>query len=274
MTEYDYSDAGYERLRLTQERIRKWVRNIDQSPCNQFEHHPERSQTPQPAFYATPQGGVTPTYSRTHEHSVHGHNMHEHSMHGHNMHEHTSSMHRHNMHEHSMHGHKMHEHSMHEHSQRHTPSQRGSPLIMPQARPPCGRSFSSPAPSAGQFSPSNPYTQYPTAPSRNPSQYSPRYQPSQMPHPSRSSSQNSFRSVRSPHMQANPVIQQQHGGNAYPYFQPSLPHTMPQQPPAVVFVVGGKRDFTVVPPPGQYVKVIVSFFFYHVLVVVIHSIVY
>ena len=234
MTEYDYSLEAYERHLATQEKIARWVdQTLEQSPCDPFAPSvpSERSttqitQTPLPAFHATPHGDISPTYYSNSR--------------------------------------------MHEHSQWHSPSQRSStpstPLIMPQARPLLGRSFTNPAPSAGQPLPYPPYPSPTAPPSRVPSPYSSRHSsrhqpPSPMPH--RSSSQNSFRSVHShshSHSHANPVIQQQHVGNTYPYFAPSLPQPLILQPQHHVVVVRADRGFTVVPPPGHQVQVVVRFF--------------
>ena len=243
MTEYDYSPDAYKRHLATQEKIARWVdETLEQSPCNPFEPlPPERftNQTPQPAFYATSEGDISPSYysnSRTHRE----------------------------------------EHSEWHHSSSQQSNTPGTPLMTPQAKPVYARSYTSPTSSAGQYLP---YPLYPTAtpsriqvpatPSRIPSPYSSRHssrhQPSPMPH--RSSSQNSFRSVHSPrhsphhsphHIHTNPVIHQQYhdGGNTYPYFSPSHPQPMQQQH---VVVVRGDRGFTVVPPPGHHVQVVVRF---------------
>jgi hypothetical protein len=236
MTEYDYSPDAYERHMATQEKIRRWVdQTLEHSPCNPFALLPseeyERSQTPQPAFRATPHGDISPTYSnfpRTRHEQNHLHNP----------------------------------------SRRSSIS--SASLMMPQARsrPQYDRSVTSPQPqaSAGQFFPQAskpgpfPYSPYPAPPSRIPSPYSPRHsshhreQPPPMPH--RSSSQNSFRhgSVHSPHIHASPVIQQQH----YPYFSPSYQQQQQQHVPVVV--VRADRDFTVVPPQGHHIQFYVRFF--------------
>ena len=223
MSDYYCPHDDHERhlARATQKRIARWVdQTRKQSPCNPFAPLPsERSatiQTPQSAFYETPQGNIPPTYSNS---------------------------------------------RTHEHGQWHSPSQQSTPpqAIMPQARPLYGRSFSSPPPSAEHFLPSKPYPPYPTAPSRIPSPFSSRYhdQPSPMSH--RSSSRDSFISVRSPHNHPNTVI---HGGNIYPYFPPSLPQPMvPHNPqPVVVYRLEGNRGITVVPPSGHCVQVFVCFF--------------
>lgn len=243
MTEYDDSPDAYERHLATQEKIARWVDDTRrQPPCNPFENYPseefereeyERNQTPQPAFRATPQGDISPTYanySRRHE-------------------------------------------QRHEPSQWQNPGQRSSTsstsLMMPQPRPQVGRSYTSP--SAGQFLPqaSKPYPPgyplYSNPPSRIPSPYNSRHssqhQPPPMPHPSRSSSRNSFHSVHSPHIHASPVIQQQHGGNTYPYFSPSLQQpvhqqSVHQQQQHVVYL-RGDRDITVVPPQGHHIQFLV-----------------
>ena len=247
MTEYDYSPEAYERHLATQEKIARWVdQTLEQSPCNPFAPLPsDRSQTPQPAYRATPHGDISPTYSPNH-----------------------SRRHR------------------DEHNQWHNPSQRSSTssasLMMQQERPQFGRSVTSPAPqiSARQYLPqaSNPYPAYPAypnTPSRAPSPYSSRHSqqhhPRPMPH--RAASQASFHSMHSPHIHASPVIQQQHGGNVYPYFSPSHQQPVHQQPQHVV-VVRGDRDVTVVPSQGHHIQFLVRFFKnYHVLIVVIHSII-
>lgn len=84
MTEYDYSPEAMERHLATQQRIARWVDNtLEHSPANPFiplpgEHAATQPQTPQsqpqpqpyphphPAFYTTPQGVISPTYSSSH----------------------------------------------------------------------------------------------------------------------------------------------------------------------------------------------------------------
>jgi hypothetical protein len=229
MTEYDYSDEAYERYLATQNKIARWVDKTLEQPPCNPFAPSERSATQTPQLAY--HATIQGDISPSYSNSP----------------SYSSSR-------------------THEHSQWHSPGQRSTPLITPQARPLLGRSFSGPPPSA-QFSPYPPA--YSTPPSRIPSPYSSRYQPSPMPHLSRTPSQNSFHSVRSPHMHANPVIQQQqHGGNTYPYSPPSLPQAMPP-----VVVVRGDRSFTVVPPPGHHVQVFVCFYYYHVPFVAIHSVV-
>ena len=250
MTEYDYSPDAYERHLATQEKIARWVdQTLEHSPCNPFTLLPseeyERTQTPQPAFRATPQGDISPTYStfpRRHEQSQ-WHNLSRRSS--------TSS----------------------------------ASLMMPQERPPrphFDRSITSPQPqaSAGQFFPqasnSGPYpvySPYSNPPSRIPSPYNPRHssqhreQPPPMPH--RSSSHRHASVHHSPHIiHASPVIQQQ---PHFPYFTPSLQQ---QQQQNVVYLRGDSRDFSVMPPPGhhhlQYHIVCFLFYNYHILEM-IHS---
>jgi len=237
MSEYDYSPEAIERHLATQQRVERWVdKTLEQSPSNPFESLPseanENSTTtttttthgqtpytqsqPQPAFYATPQGVISPTYS-----NLHGHG--------------------------------------HGHSQRHSPSPR--PVIIPQGyRPVMTRSFSTdstPPHPVSNFYPSAsaPYTPYPNISPLNPSPYSSPYsspynspyQPSQMSHSSHS--QTSFHSVPSAQIYVNPnPVPQQHGGNPYPYFQPS--------PPQPVVVLKGNRDYVVVAPSGHHVQII------------------
>ena len=235
MTEYDYSPDAYERHLATQEKIARWVdQTLEQSPCDPFALLPseefDRSQTPQRAFRATPQGDISPMYSN---HS-----------------------------------------RRHEQSQWNSPSQRSSTsstsLMMPQPRPHLGRSFTSP--SASQFLPqaSKPYPppSYPSytlaspPPTRIPSPYNSRSQHQPPPMPHRSSSRNSFHSVHSPRIHASPVIQQQHGGNIYPYFSPSHQqpvHQQPVHPSQQQQHVVVLRGVTVVPPPGHHIEVLVRF---------------
>ena len=232
MSEYDFSPEAIERHLATQRRIERWVdKTLEESPSNPFESLPseasENSTThgqtpytqsqPQPAFYATPQGVISPTYS-----NLHGHG--------------------------------------HGHSQRHSLSPR--PVIIPPGyRPVMTRSFSSPPHPVSNFYPSPPalYTPYPNSSPLNPSPYSSPYsspynspyQPSPVSHSSHS--QTSFHSVPSAQIYVNPnPVPQQHGGNPYPYFQPS--------PPQPVFVVKGNRDYVVVAPSGHHVQFIVRFF--------------
>ena len=232
MTEYDLSPDAYERYLDTQEKIGQWIdRTREHSPCNPFTLLPseaeefERTRTPQPAFRVTPRGDISPTYSNYSR--------------------------------------------RHEQSQWNSPSQRSSissaNLMMPQPRkrerPKIERSVTSPPPpsqpfAGQQFLPqvSN-YHSYPTPPSRIPSPYSSRHssQHQPLPMPLRSSSQNSFRSVHSPHIHASPIIP----ANTYPYFSPSHQPMHHQQH---VVVVRGDRDFTVVPPLGHHIQFLVRFF--------------
>ena len=242
MTEYDYSPDAYERHLATQEKIARWVdQTLEHSPCNPFTLLPpeeyERTQTPQPAFRATPQGEISPTYSTFPRHGRH-------------------------------------EQSQWRNPSRRSSTSSAS-LMMPQeraTRPQFDRSVTSPQPqtSPGQFFPqaSNPgaypvYSPYSNPPSRIPSPYSPRHstqhreQPAPMPH--RSSSLR-HGSVHSPHtIHASPVIQQQHYP---PYFSPSHHHHQQlQQQQHVVVLRGDSRDFTVLPPPGHHVQYHVVCFF-------------
>lgn len=84
MSEYDYSPEAIERHLATQQRIARWVDNtLEQSPSDPFKplpgehsttqstqtpHHPHPQPPPLPAFYATPQGVISPTYSNSHRH--------------------------------------------------------------------------------------------------------------------------------------------------------------------------------------------------------------
>jgi len=80
MTEYDYSPEAFERHLAKQEQIAHWVdQTLEQSPSNPFvplpgEHsdiqtpHPHPHPHPQPAFYATPDGVISPTYSNQRRH--------------------------------------------------------------------------------------------------------------------------------------------------------------------------------------------------------------
>jgi len=235
MTEYDYSPDAIERHLAKQQQIANWVDQTDEhSPSNPFIPLPgeHTTQNPQPAFYATPQGVISPTYSSSRKHG-HGHG----------------------------------------HSQYHSPSSRGTPLIIPQGYKLPVRSFSPPPMPVRHFYslPTTPYNTYPTGSAFNNSSSphgSPPYQSPPISHPSYSQtsfhsaphhqqpggnayyqpsySQSSFHSLPS---YANPVIQQQYTGNAY--FQPS-----PPQPVQVVVTGGRSGSCVVVPAPGQHVQVI------------------
>jgi hypothetical protein len=79
MSEYDYSPEAIERHLATQRRIERWVDNtLEESPSDPFKplpgehsttsHHPQPQPSSLPAFYATPQGVISPTYSNSHRH--------------------------------------------------------------------------------------------------------------------------------------------------------------------------------------------------------------
>jgi hypothetical protein len=82
MTEYDYSPEAFERYLATQQRIARWVdQTLEQSPANPFiplppgdhSHDDDDAQMPyshppHPAFYATPEGVISPTYSHSRRH--------------------------------------------------------------------------------------------------------------------------------------------------------------------------------------------------------------
>lgn len=82
MSEYDYSPEAFERHLATQRRIERWVdQTREQSPANPFMPLPGEysdAQTPHPhphpAFYATPEGVISPTYSHSPRHYEHRHN--------------------------------------------------------------------------------------------------------------------------------------------------------------------------------------------------------
>jgi hypothetical protein len=250
MTEYDYSPDAYERHLATQEKIARWVdETLEQSPCNPFALLPseeyERSQTPQPAFRATPQGDISPTYSN--------------------------------------HSRRQEHNQWHNPSQQSSTS--SASFMMPQERPHFGRSVTSPPPhaSAGQYfhQVSKPYPSYPPqyapAPSRSgvtvPSPFSQRHssqhQPPPMPH--RSNSQNSFHSLHTPHVYSSPIIQPQHGSGPYPYYSPSHQHQQAaNHHQQHVVVLTGDRDFTVVQPPGHHIQYVVRFKKNYSLFVLIH----
>jgi len=198
MTEYDYSPEAFERHLATQQRIAKWVdQTQESSPANPFlplpgEHttsttqipHPHTQPQPQPAFYATPQGVISPSY--------------------------TSSR---------MHGHSQRPSP----SRRGTPTMpqgHGPVMTRSFSTPPTPvRNFypvpTTPYASYPTGSPFNPL------PYHSPYQPSPI---SHSPHLHPSHSQSSFHSVPSSYTHVNPVIPQQPGGNnSYSYFQPSPP---------------------------------------------------
>ncbi|KDR69395.1 hypothetical protein GALMADRAFT_919388 [Galerina marginata CBS 339.88] len=100
MTEYDYSPEAYERHLAKQAKIADWVEHTNyHEPANPFvpmpgEHAPSETyspppqpyqptpqypyqfQQPQPAFYTTPQGVISPTYSSSKRHHHHKHKHH------------------------------------------------------------------------------------------------------------------------------------------------------------------------------------------------------
>lgn len=236
MTEYDYSPEAFERHMATQQRISKWVDQTgEHSPSNPFIPLPdEPAHSPQPAFYATPQGVISPTYSSSRKHGQgHGHSQH------------------------------------HSPSPQSTPV-----IIPPGYRPAVRSFSPPPMPVRHFYSlPSIPYYQYPTgSPPFNSSPHgSPPYQSSPISHPSYSQSsfhsaphqqqpvanayfqpsysQSSFHSAP---LHLNPAIQQQqqqHASSAY--FQSS-----PLQPVQVVVTGGKAGSYVVVPAPGQHVQVI------------------
>ena len=250
MTEYDYSPDAIERHLAKQHQIAKWVdQTAEQSPCNPFvtlpDEHPAAQTShpqPQPAFYATPQGVISPTYSSSRKHG-HGH----------------------------------------------SPYGPGNTtyVTIPQGYTPVvGRSFSNPPTPVRRFysTPSTPYYNlYPTGPPLTSSPQGSPYHSPPISHPSHSPS-STFHSNPS-YIQANPAIQQPHGGN--PYFQPSYsqssfhstpshiqgnpvmhpqPGSYPYLQPQPMVVVRGDRSYVVVPAPGQQVQVMVCYNIFTIII--------
>ena len=190
MTEYDYSPEAIERHLATQQRIARWVEQThEHSPSDPFTSLPSEhsvpqmpQQNPQPAFYTTPQGVISPTYSssRRHKHS------------------------------------QRHSPSSRDAPVKVPPGHR--PVVsrsFSTPPPTLVRNFY-PLPSMPYTG-----TPYPTGPPpQNPLPYGSSYQSSPNSYPSHS--QTSSCSVSSsPIHHVDSVIQQQHRSNTYPYLQPS-----------------------------------------------------
>jgi len=201
MSEYDFSPEAIEQHLVKQQRIARWVdKTLEESPSNPFQPLPSEHSTthvptsypqspppqPQPAFYATPQGMISPTYSHSH---IHGHSQ------------------RHNPTVMVPPGYK--------------PVMSRSFSTPP---PPVRNFYPIPSTPYTPYPTSSPHNSSPyNSPysSHYNSPYNSPYQQSPMSHPSYS--QTSFQSLPSSHIHANPnpVMQQQHGGNTY--FQPTPP---------------------------------------------------
>jgi len=238
MTEYDYSPDAIERHLAKQHQIAKWVdQTAEQSPCNPFVTLPDEhtaAQTPhpqpQPAFYATPQGVISPTYSSSRKHG-HGHSQYGPGntyvtipqgytpVAGRSFSNPPTPV-------------------RHFYSTPSTPYYNlyptGSPLTpSPQGSPYHSPPISHPSHSPSSFHSNPSYIQAHPA-IQQPHGGNPYFQPSY--------SQSSFHSAPSSHIQGNPVMHQQPG--SYPYLQP--------QP---LVVVRGDRSYVVVAAPGQQVQV-------------------
>ncbi|KAF8805324.1 hypothetical protein BYT27DRAFT_7193057 [Phlegmacium glaucopus] len=231
MTEYDYSPEAIERQLATEQRIEKWVdQTSESSPANPFISLPGEHTSPvpqpqsQPAFYATSQGVISPTYSSSRKH-------------GHSQYPSPSprgtpiTMPQGNRLVSSRSFSTLPSPVMKFHSPPCTPYPTGSPLNpsphssaykpSPTSHPRPSRSqpsFHSVHSSNVNASPviqqqpgGNTYVPY-----NSPYQLAPTFHPSH--------SQSSFHSVHSSKIHANPVIQQQPGSNTYP------PYNSPYQP--------------------------------------------